>query len=52
MTNQTMLPTSPRVIAPQRPLHLRSLARPLSRAEAIELFARQQAAEAFGRICA
>lgn len=52
MSNQTTLTSRPRVVSHDRPLHLRSLSRPLSRREAEAIFARQQVAEAFGRICA
>lgn len=52
MTNQTTLSSRPRVVSHERPLHLRSLSHPVSRREAEQIFARQQVAEAFGRLCA
>ena len=59
MTPMTTPPSAPRVIPArlrvvthERPLHLRSLSHPLSRAEAEAMFARHQLAEAFAIQCA
>lgn len=52
MTNQATIPPRPRVVSHERALHLRSLSHPVSRPEAVRMFARQQVAEAFQRLCA
>lgn len=52
MTKQTTIPPRQRVVFHERPQHLRSLSHPVSRQDALQMFARQQVAEAFQRLCA
>lgn len=51
MPNQATM-SSKRAVTRGRPLYLRSISHPLSRREAEQLFARQEAADSFGRHCA
>ncbi len=52
MTNQATITPRPRVLSHDRPRHLRCLRHPLTRREADEMYARQQVAETFQRLCA
>lgn len=45
-------PTKPKVPTHERPPHLRSLRHPLTRREAMDMFARHEMAETFARYCA